>query len=691
MIEVAMAVAVTGILFLFVGIPFASALRDPDEGWIAWLTDAAGYGVVYLTLAITAWNWFGIPAIILAALILAAFAVFAVRRRVGFPRRGRVKPRRSLVIVWVLVVIVAIAFRLHDSTFLPWVGDMGAYVNWANELLRTGHLAASWPPIYSVFLSVGGAIFGPAGTTAAIPFTGFLLIAVVARLLTRLKLNPWIVVGIAGALALNIHAIWYSYFPSSESLNAPVFILWLSLFLSVLTAPRKLLPAALVMSFLVMLDLCLLRASGSFLLVPLLLLVVFATILGAWRRWAPRMWAFFFATLAAAEVGIWYGVKFIHSYFVTTQVQQQLPARAYDLLHQLGLLSPNFQLVAALLFVLVLAAAGYYWAVRASRKQSERGLRASGVLALIAAIALALAVILEAAVGANIWFILLRMGLWLVVLAIAALVIIWRRRDVGPQSALVFLAAATVLLLIAFQTHRLGNNRPHAFFLYWDRYLVSEVLPALVVLAAIGASLLLPIISAWWRRRNPEVPGGARLRSMAPALATVVAVILTALPSIPILTLEAEDTYMAGADTFTSKLMSFTKPDDTLLWAGTSTARAPGFFFPNEWMAFAVPMTRSFGYSFVNVRQGHNDFRPDEVPSAGELAADVDKHGTVYVYEVQKASGEPLDQRLATSGLKIVQVGEATSDISLLQQRPQLQHWTHAKIHVVVWEVSTNG
>jgi hypothetical protein len=690
-IEVAAAVAVTSVVFLFVGLPFAVSLRSGTEGWLALLTDAAGYGVVVLTLAITAEDSLGVVGIILTAVVIAAASVYAIRRRVGFPRlRGRERPRRSLVIAWSVVALVAIAFRLHDSTFLPWVGDMGAYVNWANELLRTGHLTASWPPIYSVFLAIGGGILGTAGTTAAIPFTGFLLIAVAARLLTRMKVNPWIVVGIGGALAFNIHAIWYSYFPSSESLNAPVFLLWVSLFFSLLTAPRRLLPALGGMTFLVMLDLCLLRASGSFLLAPALLVVVVATILPAWRRWAPRLWVFFFATLAGAEVGVWYGVKVIHSYFVNTQVKQQLPARFYLPLKNLGLLTAGPVLFAALALLLVVAAGGVFLSIRLSRRTGDRdrGRSASGILAVLAAAALVVAVVLFAIVGSNIWFILLRMGLWMVVLAVVGLVLTWRTREIGPRVAVAFLAVATVLLLIAFQAHRLGSDRPHAFFLYWDRYLVSEVLPALAILAGIGAAMLLPVLLPVLQRlRAGRALGGSRVRRAVPAIVTALAVLLTALPSIPILVRESQDTYMAGADTFTAKLMSYTTRSDSLFWAGTSTANAPGFFFPNEWMAFAVPMTRSFGYTFQNVRQGHDDFRPDDVVSAAELETALSSPAPVFVYEVQKADGQPLDQRLDGGKLTFTKVGDLTSDISLLEQRPQLQDWTHAHIHVIVWRV----
>jgi len=687
-IEVALAVIVTGVLFLVVGIPFASALRAADESWIAYATDSAAYGVVFLTLALTAWNTLGVTGLVLAVLVMAAAVVFAVRRRPGFPRRGRVRPRRSLVIVWIIVIVVAIAFRLHDSTFLPWVGDMGAYVNWANEFVRTGHLTASWPPVFSVFLSVGRAVLGIPGTTEGIAFCGFLFIAVVARLLTKLKLNPWIVVAIGAAMAVNVHAIWYSYFPSSESLNAPLFVVWLTLFVTMLTTGRRMLVPFAAMSFLVMLDLCLLRASGSFLLVPLVALALVITIVPALRRWAPRAWLFTLATLAGAEVGIWYGITVIPNYFVVTQVKQQLPATLYFLLRDNGLLSPGIRLVAALVLVLAVGFAALYWSVRAGRKQFEGGLRAFGIISLIGAIAYVISFVLFAAVGSNIWFILLRMGLWLVVMTVVALVLVWRTPRPGPQSALLLLAAGTALFLMAFQTHRLGSNRPHSFFMYWDRYLVSEVLPALIVSAALGGAALLELVSARWGSAITARLERYRAGTAAPAIAVVVAGAIIAAVNFPILTREASDTYMAGAQDFTLKLASFTKPSDDLLWAGTSTKPAPGFFFPNEWMAFAVPMVRSLGYTYLNVRQGHNDFRPDDVVSAGELTKDVEAHGTVYVYEAQKKTGDPLDVRLGNSGLDITRVGEATSDISLLSQRPTLQDWTHAHIRVIVWKVS---
>ncbi len=701
MIEVALAVVVTGILFLVVGIPFASALRQQDESWIAYATDSAAYGVVFLTLSLTAWNVFGIAGVILAGLVLAGFAVFAARRRVGFPRGSgrseRMRPSRVLVITWIVVVVVAVAFRLHDSTFLPWVGDMGAYVNWGNEFVRTGHLAASWPPVFSVFLAVGRAVLGISGTTAGIAFCGFLFIAVVARILTRIGINAWIVVGIAAAMAVNVHAIWYSYLPSSEALNAPVFVVWLMLFFALLNAERRMIAPYAVMTFLVMLDLCLLRASGSFLLVPLIPLALIMTIVPVWRRWARRTWVFAIATLAGAEAGIWYGVAVIPTYFVTTQVKQQLPSSVYFALKGAGVLHPGIRLAAVLLVVLALAVAASFWASRARRRTAERhpdgiaenegGSRAAGVIALVGAIAYVISFVLYAAVGSNIWFIVWRMGVWLPVLTVVALVIVWRTRRQDATTAVLLLAAATALFLMAFQVHRLGSDRPHAFFLYWDRYLVSEVLPAMLVAAAIGAAGLLRFAKERWGERATGWMTARRSRAALPAVAVVLIGVVMAAANTPILVREAEDTYMAGAQDYTLKLASFTKTDDALVWAGTSTKQAAGFFFPNEWMAFAVPMQRSLGYDFINVRQGHDDFRPDEVPSAAELDADVAEHGTVYVYETQK-SGRPLDERLASSDLDITRVGQATSDISLLEQRPQLQDWTHLHLHVIVWKVT---
>jgi hypothetical protein len=682
--EVAVSVLTTGSIFFVLGIPFAFAVRRREEGWVPLAIDSALLGTVFATLAVTLWSWLSIAGIVLAAALVAGALAWVLVRRPGLPARpGR--PSWILVGLWVAIIAVAVLLRLHDSTFLPWVGDMGAYVNWANEFVRLGELKASWPPIFPVFLGISTAIFGTAGTTSGIAWCGFLLLGAVVRVLGLLHVGRWVVAGVTGALALNVHAIWYSYFPSSESLNAPVFLTWIALLIATLRAERRDLPPLLVLTALVMLHLGLLRGSGSFLLAPLLIVAVLAVLIPVWRTWAPRLWLGFIASLVGAEVSIWYGISVIPRYFIDMQLRMLTPASLFTAADSAGVFDPGPIMLGMLVAVLAIAFAGLAWSRRAVARRQNGGETATTRLAWVAAGALAAGIALEGIVGANVWFILARSGLWIVIGAILGLIAIARRRtttDVVPAVALLALSA---MILIAFHTNRLGNNRSHSFFMYWDRYLVSEVIPALVVVAGVGIAWLATALAP--RLRAVRMP---RWRAL-PALLVAAGVVLSALPSIPILARETTGTYMAGAYEFEQRLMSHADRDDALMWSATAHGYAPGFFFPNTWMAFAIPMVRSFGYEFLNVDQGEYNFGPDDILDRSELLGALEEHPELLVYETQMAVGSPLGERIDDPRIRIERVGEEVSDISLLKQSPELQDWTRAEIRVVIWRVTRDG
>ena len=106
------------------------------------------------------------------------------------------------------------------------------------------------------------------------------------------------------------------------------------------------------------------------------------------------------------------------------------------------------------------------------------------------------------------------LGRWqvaLLVLAAAGAValVVHPDREIDGLSAMVLLSViATYAILFA---RRYPAPRPHAYYLYFDRYLYSEVLPAALVLVAFALHLL----------------AGARLRSGAPAARTAVRVVAT--------------------------------------------------------------------------------------------------------------------------------------------------------------------
>jgi hypothetical protein len=682
--DVLIAIAVTGTIFIAVGAPFAFSIRSSRDGWIPLVTDSAGFGLVIVPLSIVAWSlvgWWGIAG---AAIVVIAFGLLAWRARVGLPSRPIERPPVSLTISWVVVSLVALLLRIHDVNFLPWVGDMGAYVNWSNEFVRTGELSATWPPIYSSFLSLSTAIFGTSGTASGIAITGIVLIAVMARVLNQLVVNRWIVLGLAGAVTFNIHAIWYSTFPSSESLNAPMFLIWVSMLIVTVRSSRAQLPAAAGLTFIVMLHLCLLRGSVSFLLVPALLLAIAAITIPAWRSWGPRIWIFFVASLIAAEVGVWYGVSVIPRYFVDTQLRMLAPGSIFAWGKDIGLFSPGPLLLAVLIAMTAAASLGLRFARRHPEAPRNSRNRVTAVLSIAAAIALAGVLIFALLVGSNIWAIFWRSGIWIALIPILTLTIVSRRTTVREDVPVLFLLMSTSLMLIAFHSFRVGNDRIHAFFLYWDRYLYSEVIPAMLVMSGVGLSAL-----ASWAASRWTLPT-SRATMFAPVGITALAIAIVTAPHAEAVSRIASDTYMAGAYEFTRELSTDVAESDAVFWGATSPDAAPGFFFPNTWMAFAVPLERTFGLNIPNVDQGNDNFSPDDVITENELDAALESSDIVYVFETQTEIGEPLNERVS-SDLSVTSISDRTSNISLLPQGPGLAPWSHANIRVITWTVSRAG
>jgi hypothetical protein len=690
MLTVAVAIAVHLALFVAAGLPAAAAIRAKEERWGALAADTLGFGLAFVGLGVTmyAWlGWFGAATIIV---VWVGLIVWAVVRRVGLPSFDMPRGREwALVIAWIALALLTLALRFRAVNFLPWVGDMGAYVNWANEFARTGELHASWPPFFSSFLTISATLFGDGSTTAALAVSGLVLVVVLARLLSRVGVPAWIGFTVAALLSVNLHAIWFATFPGSESLNAPLFVLWLATVVGVITAAKRDLPAWLVLAGVVMLSLGLLRGTAPILLIGLLASAATATAVGVWRPTAPRVWLAFGASLVGALVSYWYGIAQIPRYYVDTQVRDLVPGPVFSLLERAGVFAPSIGTAIVLVLVAVgLSGGGWYLANR--RRDAGQPSAVPFRLGLILGCAILLGMIVDVALNAELIRIFLRTGIWLLAAGIAVILIIGRSRLPHWVTLFVLFIGSNGAIFLAIQSYRLKIARGHAFFLYWDRYLFSELIPLFFVLFGV----LLAVGWALWgqgmvtRLRASELPS----RRALPAIAVTIALALVVLPTIPQLRLVTSDTYMQGAWQFEQKLIAQIPTEQTpIVWAASEEGPTPGFFFPNTWMAFAKPLDRSYGYTVLDIRGRGSDFAPDLVLTDATLASYAVCSGApnILVFETQNG-GAGLDARVADPGLTLRYLGENTSNISLLSQPPTNGNWTHAEITVKAWLVTAD-
>ena len=705
MLDVAAVVGVLALLSLVVGLPAAFAVRERSEGWTALVIDGLLYGFALGSLAVVLWAWIGVPGVVIAALVIAALVVVAVRRRAGLPLRPRlVRADLILAALWIVLLVVAMVLRFHNVNFLMWTGDMGAYVNWSNEFVRTGEFHASWPPLFPAFLSVATALFGPAATTAGVPLTGLLLILALARVLSRFGVERWITFGISVLVVFSVHATWYSSFPSSESLNAPLVLVWLGTLLGLMRSTGLQFATYASLSFASMLALGMLRSTGPALLIPVAIVAIFAFIIPQWRKYATALTTTVVAGAAAGIIVYWYGITQIYKYFVEMQITSLVPGVVSSALKRLGLFAPT--IVTALVLVLGVAviAVVAWWAnrrwpqaVEVSEAADTRGARIARRFAFIVGGLLIVGVALDGVVRAEVFAILFRLGPWLPILAFAAFFLPRIVKVPSERLVIMLVLGLTSGMFIALHTVRLKIFRDHSFFIYWDRYVVSEIYPALLVVLGLGASTawalwLAPRYRAWRENGAERTPTRRRLVAAAPALIAGALVLAITLPSAPLLAKVTSDTYMAGNYEFQQRVAGLVpSTDDAIYWSSTTGDQLDDFFFPNTWMAFAVPLRRTQGYEVLNARQGANNFRPDDVATADALVALAacrpDK--TLIVLETD-AGGENLEARLAEQldpgTYEISHLGREVSSISLLAQ-PPTAGWTRARIAVDGWRV----
>ncbi|MCU1598729.1 MAG: hypothetical protein JWQ47_2468 [Glaciihabitans sp.] len=638
-------------------------------------------------LSPTLFAWIGVTGLVLFAAAWLAVAVLAIVRRPAWPVRPENPNRRSwaLLVFAAVIAVIAVLFRLHNVNFLPWVGDMGAYVNWANEFARTGVLSATWPPLLSSFLAVPAAVFGTSETTASLGVAGLVLIVALCRILGLLGANRWIVLLSAGLAALSVHAIWYSTFPSSEALDAPMFLAWLITVVGALRA-RNVIPW-LAMNAAAMLALGLTRGTGPFLLVPLVLLAVVVLVVPAWRWQAKRVWQLLASGLAGSVLAFWYGITRIQQYYVDMQFRSLVPAGIADFFeYKLRAFTPNF-LTATVLVLSVVIVALVAWRIKAVEEDvpAKTG-KLPSILGWILSGLLFFGITGAAIVNAGGWQILERIGLEFTILGLAAIVFASLRRFDTRQTAFVLLVGAIAAMFTGLQTYRLSDHSAHAFFLYWDRYFVSEVLPCLFVLTGISLNALFILAKSrgWLRPAILSIP----------AVVAVVAVVLAgfAFTERHDLKLEATDSYLDGAQQFQAKLdASIPNKKVPVLWTSTSTSVLPGFFFPNTWMAFARPMQVSYGYNVKRI-DNRNNIDRDEVVGYTVLEQELacSSTGSILVFELQN-TGKNLGSRIVDPNLTITRLASDRGRLSLLSEPPTNGGWQYLSLTVDVWKVTATS
>ena len=519
--------------------------------------------------------------------------------------------------LWFLLLVpVVLYLRLHPVYFIYEIGDMGEYINRANAVNIDGDLTGGFPHFFTAALAISGAVVGPDDIVMLLPLVGLAYWAMSSLLVDLIagRLVAWI---LSIVLAVHLVPVWFARFPVSEAVYALLLITLLYFMkLGLDSQDRRLAIAAGILP-----GALLLLRGNAVLLAPILLLVVSMTALSASKetfRTARTMWIVTTLSLSGAY---FYNVTWLPTYFFETQISG-IAASAADVMRQLGLATLSIQGVLATLAAIWASV----WLIdrlhssnlfSSMRRQSSWFPLAVGLFVFAG-----VAFLITSPNAAGLLDAGGRFGAFLVLTGMVGVFLLGGWSDTDGSRFVTLTCAILVLVYSVLYAVRLPSPRGHAFFLYWDRYLFSEVFPCLIVLSAMGLSrvagwLALPSRRASVLASAGIIFGAAILLGPAPAIAMRDRLMF-------------QDSYQEVA---ALELLASSEGEAPIFFSGY-VELPEGWIFPNSYRAIALPLVESFTRTVPNIR-GLDDFGPDPGVDENDVERYLERSGRDTAYLIR--------------------------------------------------------
>jgi hypothetical protein len=476
---------------------------------------------------------------------------------------------------------LAIVLRTHPSYFIFETGDMGEYVNFGNQVARGAPLIQSFPHGFTMFLASSNMLLGRAHTVGGLPALGVTLVFGVIAFAHALSLRVW--AAFAGALLVAVHpsAVWFSTFPVSESLYA-VLLTAGAYFLLRARIDRSHWYAAVAG---ITLGLLLMVRGNGMLLVPIVVVLWGASALTDDDDTFRVQRTLTGVALASISLAYLYDVRYLDKYFVNKQLHEFLPSGAFRVANHVHWLSWSWSLLAAIIVLL----AGTIFVGNLLRRWAQR----VDVFrwCTVAAVAVALIAILVVG-GRGLGDALLRWGPLVLLLSLGGLVMVLvrpaRYLDAGT-TLFVVLGIVTYSVLFASRHH---TPKGAPYYLYWDRYLFSEVFPLAIVLALIG----LRALTEWLVALQPR-------RTLAIAIAAILGAVLL-VPDLVETRKATRATLFGDAYGALAKIDKMTRTPNgqkpAIVYSGLETM-PPNWTAFDTSRAFALPLFQTFKRNVIGV------------------------------------------------------------------------------------------
>ncbi len=204
---------------LLPGLPAAYLAAGRDRPLPVLVVQAGLYGAAWytsLTLLLAATGHFGLgPLFLLTAVAVAVLAGLVLRR--GRPELRW--PRMDLVALGLVAVLVVglIARSTNVVDALLWIGDPGAYTNYAWRGAVTGRLTSPLTAVPSAVMMPFVAAFGIDSAAAAMAFLASLTLTAVPAAAWGLGVSRRAALVVTAAAAVCVTPVWYARIASAET------------------------------------------------------------------------------------------------------------------------------------------------------------------------------------------------------------------------------------------------------------------------------------------------------------------------------------------------------------------------------------------------------------------------------------------------------------------------------------------
>lgn len=567
-------------------------------------------------------------------------------------RLPSLRGHQGACLVFGFILLAAVIVRWPVSNFIFLIGDSGAYINSANSLARSGKSVSEFYPLYQAVLGLWSALFGKACT----PY-GNLMIGVGAvygfyLLAGRLFGKEWIGVMAALVFVFNIMPMWFSRIPLSENLMMMLnlFLLyWISKFETEEDISERL-KTGLICGLLVGL-VSLTRVTGIVWMIIITVYYFYEMLFKSGNR-RPVL-VLYVSSFLFYGYSVVFALSKCKVYYLEMQITTYMPA----------INTPGRVIALHLVWALggLITGLGLAWLGKRMRAVTEFICRHSVLFsAILLPVIVAVPLIIfrrwgidnflslfsafldSEQLGQEEYYLVNYFSLAsYVLMPLGLAILIWKRNPLRQKGTLSLFLFGTLFLAVSYLRSAFAND--HDLYLYWDRYIYSDVFIFYMVIFVAGLQFLLQLPWIKW--------AGIALLAVYFQQSFVWAGILRG------------ESYMQGGFEAVDRIAKRISPNSVVLFE--NRYHGP-WLFQNARHCFLTPLNVSYG---LNIDMDHAPFTQDAPLNPETIAKFLSSFKNVYVVTMTGSLPQPLEIKRDMPNVKSVTEDVFTCETAFRRHR----------------------